>query len=186
MSNFYKKAARLNIVVRKEDIDKRVSMNHKHVIKNVILFIDKTLPEKEMRDMKAHFETCSSCADNLKRVSEVYKSDTYSNPSQPSPYLWTKLNNRIKNYEKQPLFLYLPFKWLFLQVRVIAYASIIGFAVMLGIQFGKISMNSNNQFVETRSSEDELFYYANFLDSFEGLPPESVGGVYMTIAFPQK
>ena len=56
--------------------------------------------------------------------------------------------------------------------------------ISLGIYLGNMVASSNAQTAKAQSSsqDKERFFNSIYLDSFHDLPPESVGGVYVTLA----
>lgn len=159
-------------------------MKHKQTAEKLLLYLDGDLSTREMTVVREHLEHCLSCKEHLDLLSEVWKAEAAVTRENPSPFLWTRLEARIKEYQRnQHLFADL-FERLIRLARPAVTLSMLAGGILLGVYFGRVPATSNTQTVDLQSfaQERERFFNSIYLDSFRDLPPESVGGVYVTIA----
>ena len=170
-------------------------MNHKKIQKKLILFLDKELPEREMKEVKQHLTQCRSCSKTVEQIEHLFKLEDNSKELEHFSLLWEKILQKI-NENKSPVFFTAFFFKQFIVVRdlsriflrhkcrtiVILVTLLAG--LFLGVYLGNISTindlkDENSKFIKL---EQDKFYYSVYLDSFDDLPPESIGGAYMILA----
>lgn len=163
-------------------------MNHKRIQRKLILFLDSELSGTETDKIKQHLEECSSCSKELEKIAHVWKFEEEARRIDPPPYLLTRLNARIKEYETyQHPFTEL-FKGIIGLVRPAIALMILTSGILLGVYLGNIPLPNNARKIDiqTTAQERERFFSSIYLDSFQDLPPESVGGVYVAITAPNE
>jgi len=159
-------------------------MKHKKIEKKFLLYLDGELFKREMATVQEHLEHCSSCKENLHLLSEIWKAEAIGKRENPSPFLWTRLEVRIKEYEcNQNLFTDFFEQLVRLARPALALSMLVG-GILLGVYLGNIPVSRNAQGADVQSSAQnrDRFFNSIYLDSFRDLPPESVGGVYVTLA----
>jgi len=159
-------------------------MNHKKIQKKLILFLDKELPERETKEIKQHLTQCLLCSKTLERLEHIFKLEKSSKRVEPSLLIWEKITQKI-NENKSPVFFSALFLKQFIKVfRLTTILVILLAGLFLGVYLGNIPTinnikDENSKFIKL---EQDKFYYSVYLDSFDDLPPESIGGVYMILA----
>ena len=159
-------------------------MNHKQTEEKLLIYIDGDLSTRDMAAVQEHLEQCSSCKKYLDLLSEVWKAEADVKCENPSPFLWTRLEARIDEYERnQNLFTDFFKRLIRLALPAVTLSILVG-GILLGVYLGNIPASGNTQKADVQSSpqERERFFNSIYLDSFRDLPPESVGGVYITLA----
>lgn len=159
-------------------------MKHKQIAEKFLLYLDGDLSTHEMTVIQEHLEHCLSCKEHLDLLSEAWKAEAAVKRENPSPFLWTRLQARIDEYQRNQNLFTDFFEQLIRLARPAVTLSLLVVGILLGVYFGSIPASSNTQRVDLQSSaqERERFFNSIYLDSFRDLPPESVGGVYVTIA----
>ncbi len=158
-------------------------MRHKQIQKKLIFFLDGELTDHEMTGIRRHLEQCSLCATRFEAISNVYQmGDTVKRP-EPSSYLWALLAQRIEESETHEHLFADYFEQLVKLARPAAVLLMLVAGISLGIYLGSVPTPAaaNNVTDQPSVQELEQFYNSIYLDSFRDLPPESVGGVYVTL-----
>ena len=159
-------------------------MKCKKVRKKLLIFIDGELSEKHRIEIQNHLNGCPDCLKQVNVLSKIWDIAGELERTEPSPYLWNKLSLRIAEYESSHNL----FSALF---ETIARYSVSATAVMtflIGIFIG-IYLGSFPNFQKPKASSlnsdvtaKEKFVKSLHIDSFDDLPPESIGGIYITLA----
>jgi len=159
-------------------------MIHKQIEENLLLYLDGDLPAREMASVQKHLEHCSSCKEHLDLLSDLWKAEAAATRENPSPFLWTRLEARIDEYQRNQNLFTDFFERLIRLVRPVATLSMLVAGILLGVYFGSVpaSINAQRDDFQASAQERERFFNSIYLDSFRDLPPESVGGIYLTIA----
>ncbi len=159
-------------------------MSHKQIQRKLLLFLDDELTKNEKNKIKQHLKSCATCSKQLETLTELWKLNSRAKTIEPSPFLWTRVAARIKEYETHKRL----FSDFFEHVAQLARPGLVLLmlvtGILLGIYIGNVPASSNTQSASVRSlaQERERFFNSLHLDSFRDLPPESVGGVYVTLA----
>lgn len=159
-------------------------MKCKKVKKRLLIFIDGDLSEKHRIKIQNHLNGCPDCLKQLNVLSKIWDVTGELEKIEPSPYLWNKLSLRIVEYENNQN-IFSAFFETIVRYAVPATAVITLFiGIFAGILLGSIP---NSQKLETSSLKSEVsarekFVKSFYLDSFDDLPQESIGGIYITIA----
>ena len=159
-------------------------MKHKEIEKKLLLYLGGELSKHEMAAIQEHLEHCSSCKENLHLLSEVWREEAAVKRENPSPFLWTRLQAQIEEYErKQNLFTDF-FEQLVRLVRPAFILLLLAGGIVLGAYLGNVPGSNRTQQANSQSAaqDEERFFNSIYLDSFHDLPPESLGGVYATLA----
>ncbi len=157
-------------------------MKHKRIHKKLVLFLDSELPDQEMDEIRQHLEQCSLCSKHLGKIDNVWIDETRAMRLEPPTYMWTQVDTRIQEYERNQHIFASFFDQGVGLVRPVVTLLVAAMGILIGIYLGNIPTASNNQSAVTQSSGQERFYNSIYLDSFRDLPPESIGGVYVTLA----
>ncbi len=159
-------------------------MSHKQIQRKLILFLDSELTDHEMTRIRQHLKQCSSCSTLCGAISKVYQTGNAVKRPEPSSYLWALLAKRIEESETDEHLFTDYFEKLVQLARPAVIVLTLVVAILLGVYLGNIPTPAatNNVTTQSLSQDLERFYNSIYLDSFRDLPPESVGGVYVTLA----
>ena len=153
------------------------------VTKRLLLFVDKELYEKERSAIQEHLNHCPNCSRSANALAEFYSpSENIETVNSPA-FLWEKLYQKITDYENNRS----PFTQFFETVPqyATAFAMVVIFfmAVLTGVYLGSNPdlQKSTTLAVTTEISAEEEFVKATYINSFDDVPSESVGGVYLTL-----
>jgi anti-sigma factor RsiW len=160
-------------------------MMHTHIQEKLLLYLDGNLPDKEMQQIREHLSTCSVCAEQHEVLASVWRSESRFEKVKPSPFLWTKLQARIKEYEQTPVFVW-DLKTIFqgITVRPIPAFAVIG-AIIVGVYLGSpresLRYERAQSINQLAGAADELG-----LDQFDVIPPGTLGSTLINISNRQK
>ncbi len=158
-------------------------MKCKKVTKRLLLFLDKELSEKERSVIQEHLNHCPNCSHRANALTEFYSPlgnlGTVSSPA----FLWEKVYQKITDYEnnRNPVIQF--FETVPRYATAVAMIVIFLIAVFIGIYLGSNPnfQSSTTLAVTTDISAEEEFVKATYINSFDDIPSESVGGVYLTL-----
>jgi hypothetical protein len=157
-------------------------MTHTHVRKNLLLFLDGSLPDEEMHLIRHHLSVCPGCAEQHAALASLWQSESRHVKILPPPFLWTRLQVQIKETEHTSTFIW-PVKSAVHRMRGY-YFSILAViaAIILGMYVGAPhdSQRNHSSLPMSQSSNrtDELG-----LNQFDVIPPETLGSQWLTTAF---
>ncbi|MFZ0456477.1 MAG: zf-HC2 domain-containing protein [Ignavibacteriaceae bacterium] len=115
-------------------------MKHKDIKSKLILYLDGELPEKEMEEIKLHLDDCAECTSKRDLIVSHWKKENIKQ-ELPSPFLWTKIEARIKEYEQTSKFIW-DFKEAFRFVVMHPVTTAIAvIAIAAGIYLGTPAVN---------------------------------------------
>ena len=160
-------------------------MKHVEVQSKLILYIDGELTEKQMKEISTHLSACSNCVRQLNLLESVWKSKNLRQKELPSPFLWTRLQARIKENEQTPIFVW-DLKRILqgITLRPFPALAIIA-AVVVGIYLGSPLEPQRYKPVQSVSqlvgAADELG-----LDQFDVIPPGTLGSTLVNISNRQR
>lgn len=158
-------------------------MNCKKVRKKYLLYLDNELGEVELHSIKQHLKNCPNCAQQLKVYSRLYQPRTEHGEKTAPDFLWEKIYLKISASEKNLN----PFSGLLQNLPRYAMTTIViilfGLAVATGFFLGKQSVSKNANLAAMNSDVQIQNEVTNeiLIDSFDDLPPNSLGAVYLTI-----
>jgi hypothetical protein len=160
-------------------------MMHSRIKDNLLLYLDGNLPAAEMKDIRDHLSTCSVCAKQHDMLILVWRSESRLKKATPSPFLWTRLQARIKEYEQSPAFVWdLRSSFQSIAVRPLPALVVIA-AVVVGIYLGSPRGPERYEPAESVGQlggvTDELG-----LDQFDMLPPGTLGSTLIDNSHTQK
>jgi predicted anti-sigma-YlaC factor YlaD len=156
-------------------------MNCKNVKKNLLSFLENELSEKRRFEMENHLKTCPACSRLLEEFSLMWEGVQHREKIQPSPYFWTRLKQRIVEYEegRKPVLGWLEglVRW----ARPAVAVAVLLTCVFLGYSLGNLPQ-ANGQTVsqlDQRTITLEQFFYSYNLDLMGDLPTGSIGATYL-------
>jgi len=159
-------------------------MKHKHITELLLLYLDGELSGRAAEDVEMHLQQCAACREHLATLAEVWQSDSDGGPAQPSPFLWTRVQAGLRDLERSGNgFADLVAQLIRISRPALAVATLLG-GIFLGVYLGRIpaAVDGQTYALQTSEQEREQFLDSIYLDSFADLPPESVGGAYLSVA----
>ncbi len=147
-------------------------MNHKACQKNLILFLEAELNEKQRLQMENHLQQCSLCRSIAKKVQNVYRLGTVEQRVKVSPYLYTRVQARWQSRQtnKHKLTYFLP------KLQPFATVIFVLIAVLCGYFLGNLPQPmEQNQAI----SPEQVVWQTFSMDVFELNPPQSLGQAMM-------
>jgi len=157
-------------------------MNCKNVEKNLLPFMENELPEERRMEMETHLKTCPDCSHLLEEFSQLWEALEYREKIQPSPYFWTRLKQRIVEYEegRKPVFGWLEGLVRWIRPAVAVATTLI--CIFLGYSLGNFPQQVNGQTVsevEERSVAVQELFDSDYLDPLSDLPSGSIEATYL-------
>ncbi len=76
-------------------------MAHEDVRERLILYLDGDLPEGVAKEIAGHLSSCPECTRRRDLLQSVWEREEFRERPAPSPFLWTRLEARIREYENR-------------------------------------------------------------------------------------
>ncbi len=157
-------------------------MNCKDIKKNLVFFLENELPDKQRIQMENHLKNCPDCSRLLEEFSLLWEGVQQRERIQTSPYFWTRLKQRISEYEevRKPVF-----GWIGGLIRLTRPAVAVGatlVCIFLGYSLGNFPQQVNGQTVsrvEEGSVAVQEFFDSDYLDPLSDLPSGSIVATYL-------
>jgi predicted anti-sigma-YlaC factor YlaD len=139
----------------------------------LLRYIDGDLSAGESTTVRDHLARCSHCRERLESLSRVWKPGSVVERMKPSPYLWTRLEARIAEYERNWRLFVDVKEYLGALVRPAIYVLLLIIMLVVGNRLGNIPAGAANMDAEQIAEKEivQIFY----LDALEPIPPESIG-----------
>ena len=158
-------------------------MKCKNIKNKFLLYIDQELPQLEMLEIGKHLKNCQSCTEKLNTYSIIYRPSVEQRKIQAPNFLWEKIYLKISEPEKRLN----PFTGLLQNLLRYAITVVVivifGLAAMTGFFLGKQAVSMDAKMAATYSDlmiQNEVTD-ETLIDSFDDLPPSSLGAVYLTL-----
>lgn len=156
-------------------------MNCKSAKENLVFFLENELSEERRIQMENHLKNCPDCSRLLEEFSLLWEGVQQREGIGPSPYFWTRLKQRVVEYEggKKPLF-----GWIGELIRLTRPAVAVGAAlicIFLGYSLGNFPQQVNGQTVpqvDERTVAVQEFFDSDYLDPLSDLPSGSIEATY--------
>jgi anti-sigma factor RsiW len=156
-------------------------MIHTHIQEKLLFYLDGDLPDEELQQIREHLSTCSVCTEQHDALVLIWRSESRLEKVKPSPFLWMKLQARIKEYEQTPIFVWDLKRILSaMTLRPFAALAIIA-SIVVGIYLGSPRESQRYKPAQLVSAADELR-----LDQFDVIPPGTLGSTLVNISNKQK
>ncbi|MBI5417805.1 zf-HC2 domain-containing protein [Candidatus Poribacteria bacterium] len=150
-------------------------MNHKNIQSKLLLYIDGDLSGNEMSVMQKHIEECPICKKYLDELCRVWKLEKSLEKRESSPYLWTRLNAQINEYEQNKGS---NIKQLISSLmRPAAISLLIFITITTGYYLEGFLSNNTKVNADTVNEEIAKIFYIDTLKSF---PMESIDNEFIT------
>ncbi len=149
-------------------------MKCSQIRKMISPFVDDELGPDQAKIFISHIQGCPACQESLEETMSIHQ---LFDPAErfEAPYGFaTRVMARIEENEKSaPFWGFFTLQPVFLRAVEVAFALIVVF----------IGMVSGNLLVTGRTPERPMTVQESFsLDLFQATPPDSIGGVYVTLA----
>ena len=154
-------------------------MKHKTIQKKLLRFLDKELPENELRLIESHLAMCDTCRNHLQRLTAIWQVARPIPRISPPPFVWTRLSHRLEN-EKRVDFRRQVTGHLWPYARPAVAGTTILVTILIGIQFGRQIVpspaDSSLSLIQTSAVREEFG-----TDYFSVLTPGDVGEPMITL-----
>jgi predicted anti-sigma-YlaC factor YlaD len=160
-------------------------MKCKNVRKKIFSYIDKELSNRESSKIQNHLNECAYCKKQYDILSVIFTGTENYEKAIPSPYLWTRLSSKIEEFEKckSHFWIRIP-KFAESLVMVVLFLISITIGIFLG-NFPNLN-NSETTDLKPALTENDKFVRSSYVETFDDLPPQSVGGVYVSLEFEKR
>ena len=159
-------------------------MKCKTLRKKILSYADGELSAYQNATIQNHLNDCADCRKQVDRLSHLFDGADEVNRIAPSPFLWTRLSVRIDAYESHRNY------FSTIRERMLKYAMSIGVLLIFsigigtGIFLGSFPESQISDIVEREIIQpaDEQFIQSSYINTFENLPPKSLGAIYMALS----
>jgi hypothetical protein len=160
-------------------------MIHTHIQEKLLLYLDGNLSDEEMQKIRNHLSSCSICTEQHNALASVWQSERRLEKVQPPPFLWTRLQARMKESEQTSVFVW-DLKRILqgITIRpfpVIAVIAAIVFGIYLGTPREPQRYEHTQSVSQLVNVSDELG-----LDQFDVIPPGTLGSTLVKTSNRQK
>ncbi|MBN2356006.1 zf-HC2 domain-containing protein [candidate division KSB1 bacterium] len=151
-------------------------MNHNKVRKYLLIYLDGDLDDNKCSQMEAHIAKCASCRREYERLQHVYKGPQHCRRESAPPFLWTRVNTRLKSLQRErrqgELKTVLPI------LQPLMTATLLIAAVFCGYFLGNTPVHSD---LQQANVAEEVMQQTFDIDVFDPNPPQSLGRAIMMI-----
>jgi anti-sigma factor RsiW len=160
-------------------------MMHAEIQEQLLRYLDGDLPDEEMQKIREHLSTCSACSKQYEVLASLWRSDSRLVKVKPSPFLWTRLQARIREYEQTPTLVW-GLKTTLKRIPVHPFpAFAVIAAIVVGIYLGSPRESQRYDAVQLANrsvaATDELG-----LDQFDVVPPGALGSTLIDMSNAKK
>lgn len=150
-------------------------MKCKEVEKKLVFFTESELPQQTQLEIEAHLKSCVKCAQLAEKFSKIYSDLENTEEIQPTPFFWTRLKQRIAEYEASADS---TTEWLNILIERLRPAIVIVILIVgifLGYWLGNFPV-SNNQINEQEVALEQFFDF-----QVGNLPSDSIEEFYLSL-----
>ncbi|MBN2544093.1 zf-HC2 domain-containing protein [bacterium] len=159
-------------------------MRCKDAKKRFIALIENKLSSNEKNRLEEHLKVCNECSQLFEKVNSTWAGFNGSEQIKPSPYLWTRLEQRIIEYDEKRNSIFdwlrLPGRWL----QPVAAATLIVIGIVIGYYLGNFP-TSETEALYANAEEREVvlqdFFESNYLNTFSDGFEGSIGEAYLSM-----
>jgi len=160
-------------------------MNHTEIQQQLLRYLDGDLPDEKMRQIREHLSTCPICAERHTVLASIWLSESRLEKMKPSPFLWTRLQARIKEYEQTPA-LFRDLKNILQGIHVHPFPALaVIAAIVVGIYIGT-PRESQKYDLRQPANQSSAAAEDLGLDQFDVIPPSALGTTLVQIFNTQK
>lgn len=147
-------------------------MQHDEVQSKLLRLLDSELPAEHATEVRRHLADCPDCARKLTALEQAWQAARESERAEPPPFLHARIAARIREYERNRHLLSDLAESLGRMAQRVGLVLLVVGAVGAGIYLGGSPSNASAKSARGGPS---------YLDVFDDLPPQSVGGAYATL-----
>ena len=158
-------------------------MKCKSTRKMLLSYMDGELPERKRKAATKHLDDCRYCQVLLDKLAELWKPTLEFDTHQPSLRLWNRIHSRIQEYDQRGNTLFnFPDKVARYAVKATGAVLVLA-GIMTGIYLGSFPDTQEMPITSDRSNGllGEEAPEGDCLSSFDDMPPQSLGGIYLTL-----
>jgi len=155
------------------------------VQKKLLRFLDDELSVQERNEIQQHLKECEECSARLHKVSDMWGSERAFPKIDPDPFAWQKLYLKISEKQNQFSPGFAIQKQLGRLVLAGGLAALFVLSIFTGIYLGtdpQLTYDSNT----TNNLTEQQFVKMVHIDSFDDVPPGSIGSVYFSMSAEMK
>ena len=141
---------------------------HSYIQKRLLHYFDRELPEKELKQVEHHLESCTTCRILADHMRSLYLADSIEPCSLP-PFLYSRISSRLQN---PPDRLPLPSGWLSYLRPALAGMMLI-LSILAGHFLGSFASSSSGI---TPVSREQVVYESFGLNSMDPFAEHSIAG----------
>ena len=158
-------------------------MNHRFFKDRMLLYIDGELSAREHQRCRDHLTECASCRQQMDALAAIWQNEADEPVTVPSVRLRAQIESAMRGKGKsQPM--KMPFTArLVYMARPALVMAILVIGMVIGAYLGRIStpLSTEDASMASNVIENENELAASYMESFQDLPPESVGRAYMLV-----
>ena len=160
-------------------------MSHTGIQQQLLLYLDGDLPDETMQQIREHLSACADCAQRLAELAAIWQPENKLAKERPSPFLWTRLQARIKEYDQTPAFAR-DLKNILRGIPVRPFPALaVIVAIVVGIYIGTPQESQRTdraqRSIQSLGAVEDLG-----LDQFDVIPPGSLGSTLVKVSKTQK
>ncbi len=148
-----------------------------HVKKMISRYVDGQFSPDEKKDFDSHIQDCAACREELEETRALHRllasAERFSAPFGFTTRVLGNLEKK-EGLRFRDLLAISPF---FLRAAQVTFALVV---ITMGIVSGNLLLAERTETIEQTAVVQEAFS----LDLFQATPPDSIGGIYSTLARP--
>jgi predicted anti-sigma-YlaC factor YlaD len=156
-------------------------MNCKNIKKNLVSFLENELTEEQRVEIENHIKICPDCSRLLEEFSQLWGVVQRREKIQPSPYFWTRMMQRIGEYEEGRKAAFGRLGGLVRWTRLAIAIAVLVICVLAGYSLGNFPRSVNSQTayqVDERTIALEQLFDSHYLNHLSDLPTGSIEATY--------
>jgi hypothetical protein len=121
-------------------------MNCKDVENRMTDYLERNLPEDQLKNMESHILQCSSCSLLMNKLQDAYSIIENEKKIEANPFIYTRVMAKLESIEKAHLYEYKPVFQRILKPAIVVALIVIG--LFIGAFIGNLYQRSekNNDF----------------------------------------
>lgn len=153
------------------------------VRKKLLRLLDQNLAPAQATQLQAHLAKCAACTRHWHALTQLWQTPIQRPSLQPSPYAWTRLQRQLQNPETAAWGWFVRLKLARVYAPALLFLLITVLGLAAGIHLGSATGTAlpASGAIALADSTTDSYFRATYLDSFDDLPPESLGGIYVAL-----